>query len=62
MSVQFPIDGFRTGGRLRARLLPILTTACHRDGNEGFGQGNFRALFESTKADQVRRGMLKAVA
>ena len=25
----------------------------------GFGEGNFRALFESIEADQIRRGVLK---
>lgn len=62
MSLQFPIEGFRMFGRVRVRLLPIMTAACHRDGNEGIGLGNFRALFESAEADQVRRGVLKAVA
>jgi 4-hydroxyphenylpyruvate dioxygenase len=28
--------------------------------NEGFGEGNFRALFESIELDQIRRGVLKA--
>ena len=30
-----------------------------RKGHEGFGEGNFRALFESIELDQVRRGVLK---
>ena len=30
-----------------------------RKGNQGFGEGNFRALFESIEQDQVRRGVLK---
>jgi 4-hydroxyphenylpyruvate dioxygenase-like putative hemolysin len=29
-----------------------------RKGNEGFGEGNFRALFESIELDQVRRGVI----
>jgi 4-hydroxyphenylpyruvate dioxygenase-like putative hemolysin len=29
-----------------------------RKGNEGFGEGNFRALFESIELDQMRRGVL----
>ena len=29
-----------------------------RKGNEGFGEGNFRALFESIERDQIRRGVL----
>ena len=28
-------------------------------GDEGFGEGNFRALFESIEQDQVRRGVLE---
>jgi 4-hydroxyphenylpyruvate dioxygenase len=30
-----------------------------RKGNEGFGEGNFKALFESIELDQIRRGVLK---
>ena len=29
-----------------------------RKGDEGFGEGNFRALFESIEEDQIRRGMI----
>ena len=29
---------------------------------DGFGEGNFRALFESMELDQVRRGTLKPAA
>ncbi|MNF67030.1 4-hydroxyphenylpyruvate dioxygenase [compost metagenome] len=29
-----------------------------RKGNEGFGEGNFQALFESIELDQIRRGVL----
>jgi 4-hydroxyphenylpyruvate dioxygenase-like putative hemolysin len=29
-----------------------------RKGNEGFGEGNFQALFESIERDQMRRGVL----
>jgi 4-hydroxyphenylpyruvate dioxygenase len=38
---------------------PIFFEIIQRKGNEGFGEGNFRALFESIEADQVRRGVLK---
>ena len=38
---------------------PIFFELIQRKGNEGFGEGNFRALFESIEADQVRRGVLK---
>ncbi|MBV9331325.1 MAG: 4-hydroxyphenylpyruvate dioxygenase [Alphaproteobacteria bacterium] len=37
---------------------PIFFELIQRKGNEGFGEGNFRALFESIEADQVRRGVL----
>ncbi len=41
---------------------PIFFEIIQRKGNEGFGEGNFRALFESIEADQVRRGVLPARA
>jgi 4-hydroxyphenylpyruvate dioxygenase len=37
---------------------PIFFEIIERKGNEGFGEGNFRALFESIEADQIRRGVL----
>ncbi|MDM0110289.1 4-hydroxyphenylpyruvate dioxygenase, partial [Variovorax sp. J22R24] len=30
------------------------------DYSEGFGEGNFKALFQSIERDQVRRGVLAA--
>ena len=30
-----------------------------RKGDDGFGEGNFKALFESLERDQIRRGVLK---
>jgi 4-hydroxyphenylpyruvate dioxygenase len=39
---------------------PIFFELIQRKGNEGFGEGNFRALFESIELDQVRRGVLKS--
>src|SRR5580698_9942483 len=39
---------------------PIFFEIIQRKGNEGFGEGNFRALFESIEADQIRRGVLSA--
>ncbi|HEY6864743.1 MAG TPA: 4-hydroxyphenylpyruvate dioxygenase [Burkholderiales bacterium] len=38
---------------------PIFFEIIQRKGNEGFGEGNFRALFESIELDQIRRGSLK---
>ena len=32
-----------------------------RKGDEGFGEGNFKALFESLERDQIKRGALKPV-
>lgn len=49
------------------KLLQIFTTNCigpiffeiiQRKGNEGFGEGNFQALFESIERDQMKRGVL----
>ena len=37
---------------------PIFFEIIQRKGNEGFGEGNFKALFESIEADQMRRGVL----
>jgi len=37
---------------------PIFFEIIQRKGNEGFGEGNFRALFESIEADQIRRGVI----
>ena len=37
---------------------PIFFEIIQRKGDEGFGEGNFRALFESIELDQIRRGVL----
>lgn len=37
---------------------PIFFEIIQRKGNEGFGEGNFKALFESIEEDQVRRGVI----
>ncbi len=37
---------------------PIFFEFIERKGNEGFGEGNFQALFESIELDQERRGVL----
>lgn len=37
---------------------PIFFEIIQRKGNEGFGEGNFQALFESLELDQIRRGVL----
>ncbi|MCB1555131.1 MAG: 4-hydroxyphenylpyruvate dioxygenase [Xanthomonadales bacterium] len=37
---------------------PIFFEIIQRKGNQGFGEGNFQALFESIERDQMRRGVL----
>ena len=63
-------EGVVGGGRTRILLQvfsdtvigPIFFEFIQRKGDDGFGEGNFRALFESIEEDQVRRGVLKAVS
>ncbi|WP_414443654.1 4-hydroxyphenylpyruvate dioxygenase [Burkholderia sp. 22PA0106] len=38
---------------------PIFFEIIQRKGNQGFGEGNFKALFESIELDQIRRGVVK---
>jgi len=38
---------------------PIFFEFIQRKGDDGFGEGNFKALFESIEADQIERGVLK---
>jgi 4-hydroxyphenylpyruvate dioxygenase len=37
---------------------PIFFEFIQRKGNDGFGEGNFQALFESIELDQERRGVI----
>jgi 4-hydroxyphenylpyruvate dioxygenase len=37
---------------------PVFFEFIQRKGDEGFGEGNFKALFESMERDQVQRGVL----
>ena len=39
-------------------LGPVFFEFIQRKGDDGFGEGNFKALFESIERDQVRRGVL----
>ena len=39
---------------------PIFFEFIQRKGDDGFGEGNFKALFESIEEDQIRRGVLPA--
>ena len=41
---------------------PIFFEFIQRKGDEGFGEGNFRALFESIEEEQIRSGELTAPA
>jgi 4-hydroxyphenylpyruvate dioxygenase len=57
------LDGSPSGGLLlqiftETLVGPIFFEIIQRKGDEGFGEGNFRALFESIERDQVRRGVL----
>lgn len=40
-------------------LGPAFFEIIQRKGNDGFGEGNFKALFEAIERDQMRRGVLK---
>jgi 4-hydroxyphenylpyruvate dioxygenase len=61
-------EGVVDGGETRILLQifsktvigPIFFEFIQRKGDDGFGEGNFRALFESIEADQIERGVLKA--
>jgi 4-hydroxyphenylpyruvate dioxygenase len=61
------IDGNPEDDQGKHLLLQIFTQNCigpiffeiiQRKGNEGFGEGNFRALFLSIERDQMRRGVI----
>ena len=43
-------------------LGPVFFEIIQRKGDEGFGEGNFKALFESIERDQLRRGVLEVPA
>lgn len=58
------LDGAPGGGLLlqiftENLIGPIFFEIIQREGNEGFGEGNFKALFESIELDQMRRGVLQ---
>ncbi|MEQ8773529.1 MAG: 4-hydroxyphenylpyruvate dioxygenase [Erythrobacter sp.] len=60
------LDGTTEGGKPRlllqifaeAQVGPVFFEFIQRKGDEGFGEGNFKALFESMERDQIRRGAL----
>ena len=41
---------------------PIFFEFIERKGDEGFGEGNFQALFESMERNQMNRSALEATA
>jgi len=57
------IDGSLSNGILlqiftKNAIGPIFFEIIQRKGNDGFGEGNFQALFESIELDQKRRGVI----
>ncbi len=60
------VDGSTEGGKKRLLLQifsqtlmgPVFFEFIQRKGDEGFGEGNFKALFESMERDQLRRGVI----
>jgi 4-hydroxyphenylpyruvate dioxygenase len=62
------VDGTTEGGGRRLLLQifsaplfgPVFFEFIERKGDEGFGEGNFKALFESMERDQLRRGVIGA--
>ena len=60
------LDGTTQGGQKRLLLQifsetllgPVFFEFIERRGDDGFGNGNFKALFESMERDQIRRGVL----
>jgi 4-hydroxyphenylpyruvate dioxygenase len=60
------LDGSTEGGTPRLllqifsqpQLGPVFFEFIQRQGDEGFGEGNFKALFESLERDQIQRGAL----
>src|SRR5207249_2476198 len=62
------LDGSTEGGKQRLLLQifsnsllgPVFFEFIQRKGDEGFGEGNFKALFESLERDQLRRGVIES--
>ncbi|MFM2407005.1 MAG: hypothetical protein RL223_4885, partial [Pseudomonadota bacterium] len=61
------LDGTTEGGQPRLLLQifsqtllgPVFFEFIQRQGDDGFGEGNFKALFQSIERDQIRRGVLQ---
>ena len=45
-----------------AQLGPVFFEFIQRKGDDGFGEGNFKALFESIERDQLKRGAIPGAA
>jgi 4-hydroxyphenylpyruvate dioxygenase len=62
------LDGVSKEGQRRLLLQifsqtllgPVFFEFIQRKGDDGFGEGNFKALFESMERDQLRRGVITA--
>ncbi len=62
------VDGSTEGGQRRLLLQifsrtllgPVFFEFIQRKGDDGFGEGNFKALFQSMERDQLRRGVIQA--
>lgn len=60
------VDG-KGGGRIllqrftQRQIGPVFFEIIERRGEDGFGEGNFKALFESQETDQVKRGTMEAI-
>ncbi len=62
------LDGTTEGGKPRLLLQifsktllgPVFFEFIQRQGDDGFGEGNFKALFESIERDQIARGVIQA--
>jgi 4-hydroxyphenylpyruvate dioxygenase len=62
------LDGTTEGGKRRLLLQifsntllgPVFFEFIQRKGDDGFGEGNFKALFESLERDQLERGVIQA--
>ena len=57
-----PVEGILLQIFTSTVIGPIFFEIIQRKGNEGFGEGNFKALFESIEEDQIKRGVLKGEA
>ena len=61
------LDGSDEGGKPRlllqifreTQLGPVFFEFIQRKGDDGFGEGNFKALFETIERDQIERGVLR---